>query len=129
VVDHQLDEHLEAPLVRRQEEGLKIVEGPILGMHAEVVGDVVAVVLERRGEEREEPDAGDAQVLQVVQLLQQTLEVAHAVVVAVGEGADVQLVDDRVLVPQRIGGATRSLHPRPFRCAITAVISFCQECE
>ena len=44
----------------------------------------------------------DAEVLQVVELLRQAAEVADAVAVAVVEGADVDLVDDRVLVPERV---------------------------
>ena len=69
-------------------------------MHVEVVGDVVAVVAQGRREERQQPDAGDAQILQVVELLDQALEIADAVVVAVVERLDVQLVDDGVFVPR-----------------------------
>ena len=44
----------------------------------------------------------DAEVLDVVELGRHALEVAHAVVVGIEERLDVQLVDDRVLVPERI---------------------------
>ena len=67
-----------------------------------VVGDVVAVVAQRRGIKRQQPQRRDAQVLQIVELLRQAAKVADAVVVAVVERADVQLIDDRVLVPLRI---------------------------
>ena len=36
----------------------------------------------------------------VIQLLRQSAEVSHAVRVRVAEGADVQLVYDRVLIPE-----------------------------
>jgi hypothetical protein len=49
------------------------------------VGDVVAAVAQRRLEHRQEPDAVDAQPLQVVELLGQPAEVPGAVAVAVEE--------------------------------------------
>jgi len=42
--------------------------------------------------------------LQIVELLDQPAEVTYSVVVAVEEGLDVQLIQDRVLVPERIVG-------------------------
>ena len=67
-----------------------------------VVGDVVAVVAQRRGIERQQPQRRDAEVLQIVELAPQALEIADAVIVGIEERLDVQLIDDRVLVPQRI---------------------------
>src|SRR3546814_5388287 len=64
-----------------------------------VVGDVVPVVAERRGIERQHPDGVDAELGDVVEPVDQSCEVADAVAVAVLERLDVQLVDDRVLVP------------------------------
>ena len=78
----------------------EVVERAVGRVDVGVVGDVVAVVAQRRRIERQQPEGGDAQVLQVVELLRQPAEVADAVAVAVEERADVQLVDDRVLVPQ-----------------------------
>ncbi len=49
-----------------------------------VVGDVVAVVAAGRRIERQEPQRGDAEVAQVIELLGQAGEVADAVAVAVG---------------------------------------------
>jgi hypothetical protein len=100
--DDQLDEHLDVAGVGRVDERLEVVERAVARVDAPVVGDVVAVVLERRGEERQDPQAGDAEALEVVELLRQPGEVADAVVVAVEERLDVRVVDDRVLVPERI---------------------------
>ena len=69
------------------------------GVNPVEIGDVVAVVLQRRGIDRQEPQAGHAQLAQVVQLLGQPGEVADAVAVAVEERLHVHLVEDRVLVP------------------------------
>src|SRR3954453_20850251 len=48
------------------------------------------------------PDAREAEALEFVQLLRETVEVADAVVVSVVERLDVRFVDDRILVPERI---------------------------
>ena len=103
VVDDQLGDDADAAPVRLVDEALEVVERAVARMDVLVVGDVVAVVAQRRRIERQQPEAVDAEVLQVVELLRQAREVADAVVVAVEEGADVRLVDDRVLVPERIG--------------------------
>jgi hypothetical protein len=44
----------------------------------------------------------DAEVLYVVETMRETVEVPDAVVVRVEERLDVQLVDDGVLVPERV---------------------------
>ena len=69
------------------------------GVDRGVVGHVVAVVAVRGGVEGHQPEAGDAEAGEVVEPLGQAQEVADAVAVAVGEGLDVEAVDDRVLVP------------------------------
>src|SRR5579871_3649649 len=72
----------------------------VMRMDVVVARDVVAVVLERRGVEGQQPDRVDAEVLDVVELRGEALKVADAVVVRVEERLDVQLVDDDVLVPE-----------------------------
>ena len=67
VVDDEFDEDLHAALVGGVEEELEIIEGAVVGMDVDVVGDVVAVVAEGRGKEGQEPEAGDAEVLQVIE--------------------------------------------------------------
>ena len=110
VVDDELDDDLHVAAMGFGEEVLEVVEGAVAGVDVDVVGDVVAVVAEGRGEEGEEPEAGDAEILEVVEAGDEAGEVADAVAVGVLEGADVQLVDDGVFVPERIGGATDFLH-------------------
>ena len=46
----------------------KVAQRAVVGVDARVVGDVVAVVAQRRGVERQQPDGGDAEVVQVVEL-------------------------------------------------------------
>ena len=104
VVDDELGQHADVQRVRGVDELLEVVQRAVDRIDRRVVGDVVPVVSKRRRIEREQPQAGDAEVVQVGQLLREAGEIADAVRVAVVEGADVHLVDDRVLVPERIGG-------------------------
>jgi hypothetical protein len=54
--------------VRGFDEGAEVVHRAERGVDVAVIGDVVAVVAHRRGEERQEPDARGAEVLDVVEL-------------------------------------------------------------
>ena len=68
VVDHELGDDAQIAPVRRAHEGAEIVHPSIGRVDAAVVGDVVAVVAQRRGIERQEPERGDAEILQIVEL-------------------------------------------------------------
>ena len=112
VVDDQLGDDLEPARVGGRQEGSELVERAVVGMDVEVVRDVVAVVAQRRRVHRQQPDAIDAQLLQVIEPGQEPREVTHAVRVGVGIGLDVQLVEDRVLEPERVVGHRTSVAPR-----------------
>ncbi len=101
VIDHQLGDHLQAALVRLRHEGAEVLARAVVLVHVAVVGDVVAVILERRRIERQQPHRVDAELLDVVELGGEAGEIADAVAVRVEERLDVQLVDDGVLVPER----------------------------
>ena len=101
VVHHQLDDHLEVAVVGRPQEPLEAGQVAVARVDRAVVGDVVAVVAQRRREERQHPHGVDAELDEVVELGGQPVEVADAVAVRVAERADVQLVDDDVAVPLR----------------------------
>ena len=88
---------------------------PVVRVDRPVVGDVVAVVAQRRGVERQQPEGRDAQVVQVVELRDEAPEVADAVVVAVAERPHVELVDDGVAVPVRAVVREGALRARRHR--------------
>ena len=102
VVHDEVDDHPDPALVRRLDEGAEVLDRAVVRVDRVEVGDVVAAVAERRGVEGEQPDAVDAEPLQVVELLLQAAEVARPVVVAVEERARVDLVEDGRLEPQRV---------------------------
>ncbi len=99
VVQHQLGDHPKAAPVRLPQEGPEVLQGAVRRVDVGVVRDVVAVVLERRGIEGQQPDRGNAEILEIVQLLGEARDITDAVALAVTKCADVHLVDDRVAVP------------------------------
>ena len=102
VVADQLVDDADAAAVRVLDELVCVGEVAVHRVDVGVVGDVVAVVTHRRRVEGKQPDGVDAKLLQVRQLLDQAAKVAAAVAVAVVERAHMHLVDERVLVPERI---------------------------
>ena len=99
VVHDEVDDHADAALVAGVEELVEVLGRAALGEDVVVVGDVVAAVAQRRGEERRHPQAVDTQPLEVVELLDQALEVAGPVAVGVAEGPHQHLVEDGGLEP------------------------------
>jgi hypothetical protein len=67
-----------------------------------VVRNVVAVIAAWRGIERQQPERGNAQILQVIELFRQADEIADAVAIAVGKCLNMKLIDDRILEPKLV---------------------------
>ena len=105
VVEHEFGDDAEVAAVRLVEEAPELAQCAVHRIDRAVVGDVVPLVAHGRWVERQQPDCGDAEVLQVVEVLREPDEIPDAVAVTVGERADVQLVDDCVLVPGAHGAA------------------------
>src|SRR6185312_13850956 len=103
MVNDELGDDAQAAFLRLLDEALEVLHRPEIAIDGTVVGDVVAVIAAGRGIERQQPERGDAEVLEITQLLGQTCEIADAVIVAVGKRLHVKLVNDRVLVPERVG--------------------------
>ena len=103
VVDDEFGDDAQAAPMRLRHEGPEVRHLAVGRIDRLEVGDVVAVVAQRRRIEGQQPDRRDAQRLHVVEALHQAGEVADAVAVRILEGFHVQLVDDRVLVPVGLG--------------------------
>lgn len=83
VVDNKFCDDPDAASMCFFQEDLEIAESSILSVNIKVIGDVVSVVLHRRGIEREDPDCRDAEILNVIKLLGETRKVPNAISVAV----------------------------------------------
>ncbi len=94
----------DAAFMRGVHEMPEVLERAVIRVDVLVIGDVVAVIAQRRRIERQQPDAGDAEARHVIELGVQPREIADAVVVGIEERLHVELVDDGVFVPKRIVG-------------------------
>jgi hypothetical protein len=88
VVDHEVDEHTYATLLRAVGEFDKIADRAVARIDAVIVGHVVAVIAMGGDLERHQPDGRDAETMQVVETAHQTLEVADAVAIGIHVGRD-----------------------------------------
>ena len=108
VVDYELGDDAQLSPLRLLHEAAEVLHGAEVGIDAAIVGNVVSVVAAGRGVERKQPERGDAEVLQIIELLGQPSKVANAVIIAVGKRLDVELIDDRILEPKLVLGKLRS---------------------
>ena len=100
VVQDQIDDDVDVPGLTLGHQGFEIGHGAVLGIDVVVVPDVILVVA-LAGVQGHEPDAVDAQLLQIVQLGDDALQVADAVAVGVTEGVDKDFVEGAVIVIRR----------------------------
>ena len=112
VVRHHLDDHLDPEPVRVRHHPVEAGQVAVVGMDAQVVRDVVAVVVVGRGVERGQPDRVDTEAAQVGKAGADPAEVADTVTVGVLEAPDVDLVDHAAAPPPepsaRAGGRGRA---------------------
>jgi hypothetical protein len=76
----------------------------VVGMNAAILANIVTVVQARRRIEWQEPNGVHPEVGDIIKLRNKTGKVADPVVIGVEKRLHVQLIDDRILVPQEIFG-------------------------
>ena len=103
VIGDDVEQDPQAQLVRLADQRLRLVEVAEHRLDVSVVGHVVAGVGHRRRVPGVDPQRVDAEIGEVGQPSAQARDVAGAVAVAVGEAADVDLVDDRLAPPLGVG--------------------------
>ena len=99
VVDDKIHENTHAALMRSVEHLLEYLKVAEIGVNVFVVGYIVAVVCVWRGVQRREPYAVNVQRGNVIELRQNTPQVANAVAVAVAEAAAPYLIHRHFLIP------------------------------
>ena len=102
VVDDQLGDHPQSALVRFGDEFLGVGHVAVVAVHPPVIGDVITVIATWRRIERQQPDGVDAELGNVIELGDQAREVSDAVVVGIEVRLHVNLVNHRILVPERV---------------------------
>ena len=99
VIQDEVGDDAHAAFVGGRGQGLEILDSANRRMDSVEVRDVVAVVFERRRIDGHQPDAIDPEVADVVELFGQPAQIAVAIRIAVEESTDIDLVEDRVLIP------------------------------
>ncbi len=99
MVDHQLGNHFQAPLVGILEKCPEIIDRPVIGIDLHVVCDIVTIVTKRGRIKRQQPYRRDTETFKVGQFPAQSLEITDTIIVAVKKGFDVSFVDNGVFVP------------------------------
>src|SRR5437870_3083454 len=102
VIDHQLGDDADSAMMRLAQKRFEICKRAIARMDGGVIGDVISVIAQRRGIERQEPKRVDAEVLEVIELARQTLKITDAVGVRIEERLHVRLINNPVFVPKLV---------------------------
>ena len=117
VINDQLGDDLEAASMGFLHELLEIGHGAIVGMDVVIIRDVIPVVAHRRRVEGEQPERVHPQILEIIELLDQSAKIADTIIVAVKKSLDVQLVNHRIFIPERILHPLRIVPGRFFNLA------------
>ena len=111
VVRDEVEQHANPTPPGLFDEPVDVRERSEVGMDARVVGHVVAPVDVRRGKDRAQPDAVDAEPLEVLEPLHDPGQVADAVAVRVRERPRIDLVQHR-LAPPGVASSRLNTHVR-----------------
>ncbi len=107
VVHHHVHDDADLPLFGFGHQPVEIRHGAVLGIDRLVVGNVVTEIYLGRGIDGRQPDGVDAQALEVIEPLGDSVEVADTVAVRVLEAAGIDLVNDRMFPPGFTGSCGR----------------------
>src|SRR5258708_19727599 len=66
------------------------------------IRDVIAIIFPRRRIERQQPNRGDAQIFQVVELFGKAAEITYSVAVLIEKCSDVKFINNGIFVPKRV---------------------------
>jgi hypothetical protein len=102
MIEDQLCYDPQATPVSLLKKNPEVLQGPIVGVNVGIVRDVVAIILQWGRIKGKQPQSGDTEILKIIQLPCEPFEVSYTVAVSVGESPDVELINDGVLIPERI---------------------------
>ena len=101
MVDHEIEQDPNVPLLRFGQKPVEIRHGAELRIDALIIGNVVAEIDLGRREKRRDPDTVHAEFFQIIEVPGDAIEVADAVPVGVAEAPGIDLVQHRVAPPVR----------------------------
>ena len=118
VVDDIVHDHSDATRMCFAQQGIKVLQRAVLWFNAAEVGGGIAVVAVGAGGDGHQPDATDAQALQVVQALCHAAQVADAIAVTVAVAAHKNFHEGAALpsIGQHAAGVARLDRAEVYRC-------------
>ena len=102
MIQDELGDDADSPFVSGFQESLEISESSVIGIDLKVVRDIVPVVTQWRRIERQNPDRCNAEILKIIEFLYETAEVSDTVPVSVPERLYMDLIDNRIFIPERV---------------------------
>ncbi len=99
MIDNEIHKDLHAAFMSLFENHFEIVESAEFGIDILIIGNIVAVVAVGGGINRREPDAVNAEALDIIKLAVNARQIADTVAVAVAERAAPDLIDRHFLEP------------------------------
>jgi len=99
VIQHQVKDDADAAAVCLRQQAVKILQGAHTGIHRIVIGYIVPIIPVRSGVEGGQPKGIHPQVLQVIEMMENTLQIAQSISVGISEGAGVEVVNHAVPPP------------------------------
>ena len=99
VVDDQIHDDVHIPLFRLVQQLVKLLHGAELPGNAVIVGDVIALIGKGRGIDGRQPENVNAQAFQIIQLGQNSCQIADAVTVGVEKALGINLIGNLVVPP------------------------------
>jgi hypothetical protein len=118
VVHDEVRDDAQAALVGRLDQRLEVLHRPVVGVDVVIIGDVVPVVFEGRGIDRQQPDAVHTQIANVIQLVDDAPQVAVPTPIRVAVGAHIKLVENGVLIPAGLFGIGHESRFNRYRGAL-----------
>ena len=102
VVDHQIHDHLHSPVMGFPQAGLKGLHAAELGINVHVVRNIIAAIRSGGWIQGRKPDSIAAQALDIIQLFNHAVQIAHAIAVSVPEAPGPDLIKHGILIPIRM---------------------------
>ena len=99
MINDQIHDKLHPALVKALQNGPKRFHAAVFRCNVHVIRNIIAAVRAGRRIERREPDAVNAELLQIVELLQYPPQIADPVAVSVAEAPGPDLIKNHVLKP------------------------------
>jgi hypothetical protein len=100
VIDDKIQNYPDTALFSLAGELNEVSGGAVPAVDAVVIGDIVTIVEIGRWLKRLKPDARNAEAGKIIQPPRQSFEISDPIAVRIHKSADVEVVDDGVLVPE-----------------------------